>query len=114
MNEIKKYIIVFLFVFCFFTGFWARGKIFNDESKRLLQTAGQELESARLENIELRKKLEFSTERINNIQRVLERSRDDNRETKNILGQSKQILTRLSETIQEIENIIYNGDSSFE
>lgn len=112
MNEIKKYII-FIFVFCFFIGFWARGKILNNESQRLLQTAGQQLESVRFENIELRKKLELSNSRINNIQRVLERSRDDSGEAKDLVRQSKQILTRLSETIQEIENIIYNGDSSF-
>lgn len=114
VNEIKKYIIVFLFVFCFFTGFWARGKIVNDKSQRLLQTAGQQLESARLENIELRKKLELSNNRINNIQTVLERSRDDSQAARNLVRQSKQILEGLIETIQQIENIVYNGDSSFE
>lgn len=112
VNEIKKYAIIFLFIFCFFIGFWARGKILNNKSQRLLQTAGQQLESVRQENIELRKKLELSTNRINNIQRVLERSRDDSRETRSLVRQSKQILERLIETIQEIEDIVYNSDSS--
>lgn len=103
-SEIKKYAM--LFIFCFFTGFWARGKILNDKSQRLLQTAGQQLESVRQENIEL------STNRINNIQRVLESSRDNSQETRNIIRQSKQILEGLIETIQEIEDIIYDGNSS--
>ena len=113
VNEIKKYIIIaIIFIFCFFIGFWTRGGILNNESQRLLQTAGQELESVRLENIELRKKLELSTNRINNIQRVLERSRDDSRETRSLVRQSKQILEGLIETIQQIEDIVYNSDSS--
>jgi|GEM_PF-3545585 len=112
MNEIKKYIIIFLFIFCFFIGFWARGGILNNESQRLLQAAGQELESVRCENIELRKKLELSTNRINNIQAILERSRDDSRETRSLVRQSKQILEGLIETIQQIEDIVYDSDSS--
>ena len=113
MNEIKKYIIIaIVFAILCLISFYAGSKNANNESQRLLQTAGQELESVRLENIELRKKLELSTNRINNIQRVLERSRDDSRETRSLVRQSKQILEGLIETIQQIEDIIYNSDSS--